>query len=678
MNKKNNAQLVFNALIAIPWLKLLSFPLRYRKGFMIGFLCVIFLFSATTECFAAQSEYDVVVVGAGAGGITAAIKAARMGVNVLVIEESSWIGGQMTAAGVTTMDDLSNQKSGIYLEFINAVEKYYKERNKSPNLGYFGNRTISFEPNVGQNILYELVKGVRNAGGKLDIMLGERISSVLIEGNKITGIKTERNNIKCKILIDATEYGDVIPLAGVPYRAGNSVSPNINPEAMIQDITWTAVIKHYPNGVPEHLKAKSYLTNYTEEHKRNYSRYVTSTGGDDPWRTPQNLTTHNAYRAMPDSSLPGFYDGSKINWKKITKTGVNFGNDFPGRIGWEKGRSGLPVRYLDEPDLRRTVNRRAIIKTLNFIYYIQNELGGAGKNWSVADDEYYSDEALDIARDFVTPEWHEIVRRMPVIPYVRESRRILGDVTLTSQMLLRNSLSYRDGRTNLEFRDAIAIGRYNLDLHNSGEARDFEPTLNESAASIEINRPRANFQVPLSILVPIGIDGFIAAEKNISMSRLAAGALRLQPICMMTGQAAGTLAAIAIRENVHPRYVPAIKVQWELLKAGVNLSLAKYRDVPHGHKYNAATQIASMHTLLEPLSYPHNPSYNKSDSDNWRLGVPLIKGPPLGTFGIDRLITERDRKKLLSNAPRGFSLPERVTRGEALEMLIRAILDSSQ
>ncbi|MCL2147432.1 MAG: FAD-dependent oxidoreductase [Synergistaceae bacterium] len=674
MNTKIKAPLFWSALIFTQRLKLLNLSLRYRRSLLVGFLCVIIMLPATPGSYAGETEYDVIVAGAGAGGITAAIQAARMGVNVLVTEESSWIGGQMTAAGVTTMDDLSNQKSGIYREFINAVEEHYKDLNKSPNLGYFGNRTISFEPKVGQNILYELVKGVRSAGGKLDIMLGARISEVEVKGNVVTGIKTGGNNIKCKVLIDATEYGDVIPLAGAPYRAGNSVSPDINSEAMIQDINWTAVIKHYPNGVPEQLKAKSYLSNYMEEHKRNYSRYLTTTGGDNPWRIPQNLTTHNAYRAMPDSSLPGFYDGSKANWKKITKSGVNFGNDYPGRIGWDKGRSGLPVRYLDEIDLRRTVNRRALIKTLNFIYYIQHELGGAGKNWSVADDEYYSNEALDIVRDFVPPEWHEIVRRMPVIPYVRESRRILGEVTLTSQMLLKNSLSYRDGRTNLEFRDAIAVGRYNLDLHNSGEAGDFELSLNESAASIENNRPRANFQVPLSIFVPVGIDGFIAAEKNLSMSRLAAGALRLQPICMMTGQAAGALAAIASRENIQPRNVPAIKVQWELLKAGVNLSLAKYRDVPHGHKYNAATQIASIHTLLEPLSYPHNPSYNKSDSDNRRLGVTLIKGPPLGTFGIDRLITEKDRKQLLSKAPGGFVLPEKITRGEALDMLVKAIL----
>jgi len=263
---------------------------------------------------------------------------------------------------------------------------------------------------------------------------------------------------------------------------------------------------------------------------------------------------------------------------------------------------------------------------------------------------------------------------MPVIPYVRESRRILGDTTLTSQMLLKNSLSYRDGKTNLEFHDSIAIGRYNIDLHNSGEPVDIENSLGETQASITINNPRGNFQVPLNVLVPAEIDGFVAAEKNLSMSRLANGALRLQPLCMMTGQAAGALAAIAARENIPPRSVPAIKVQWELLQGGVIISLARFRDVPQEHKYNAAVQLALVHRLLEPLSYPHNPSHNKGDSDDKPLGIPLVKGPNLGTFGIDRPISKSDRAQLLSKAPQGFSLPENITRGEALEMLVNAMV----
>ena len=54
-----------------------------------------------------RRDYDVVVAGGGMGGIAAAIQAARLGASVLVVEPGAWIGGQATAAGVSTMDDLS-------------------------------------------------------------------------------------------------------------------------------------------------------------------------------------------------------------------------------------------------------------------------------------------------------------------------------------------------------------------------------------------------------------------------------------------------------------------------------------------------------------------------------------------------------------------------------------------
>ena len=95
------------------------------KNISVRSLCVVLLlFAFLNSGEAAGLQYDVVVAGAGAGGITAAIQAARMGADVLVIEESPWIGGQMTAAGVTTMDDMSNQRSGIYREFIRSIEEF--------------------------------------------------------------------------------------------------------------------------------------------------------------------------------------------------------------------------------------------------------------------------------------------------------------------------------------------------------------------------------------------------------------------------------------------------------------------------------------------------------------------------------------------------------------------------
>ena len=89
-------------------------------------LLYLFIFALVlVECiFPAGGEaknidaYDVVVAGGGIGGTAAAIQAARLGASVLVVEPGDWIGGQATAAGVSTMDDLSRLRSGIYLEFV--------------------------------------------------------------------------------------------------------------------------------------------------------------------------------------------------------------------------------------------------------------------------------------------------------------------------------------------------------------------------------------------------------------------------------------------------------------------------------------------------------------------------------------------------------------------------------
>ena len=50
-------------------------------------------------------RYDVIVAGAGTGGLAAAIQAARLGSDVLLVEPTDWIGGQLAAAGVTSMDE---------------------------------------------------------------------------------------------------------------------------------------------------------------------------------------------------------------------------------------------------------------------------------------------------------------------------------------------------------------------------------------------------------------------------------------------------------------------------------------------------------------------------------------------------------------------------------------------
>ena len=613
-----------------------------------------------------------------------------MGVNVLVVEPTEFLGGQATAAGVSQMDDLSNQESGLYLELMNKVEEYYSSRGKSVSTPYWETRSKGFEPHVGHKILMQMAMGedapdisfkseitgisceeiiTANENG---VKEAKRINSVIIqtpEGKK---------NITCKILIEATEYGDILPLAGAKYRVGNSLSSAINPGSMIQDITWPAVIRKYPDGVPEHLRPKISLPNY-DQAKWNYEKYVTKNGNDFkgvfPVQMPVNFVSHNVYRGLPDSFLPGNYNAAIENWPLITKTGVNWGNDYPGQYRW-RNKYGLPIAYIEDKILRARIERDALIKTLHFIYYMQNELG---EPWSIDENEY--NELPEAAKD-LPEEWQNIARHMPPRPYVRESRRIIGEHVFISQELFENSLSYKDDNKNNEFTDAIAIGGYNLDLHHSDTSENMENDLGEKAEYIEIHAPRGNFQVPMNILIPEDVDGLIAAEKNLSMSRIVAGALRLQPITMMTGQAAGALAATAILQDKQPSQVKAFHVQKALLDSGVHLSLCRYLDVPENHKYYGVVQLVNLYRLLEPREYPSMRAYGVKHYLNNMDLLPLMSGnKEQGRFGIDEKISTDDIQKLnerVGEIARGIkislSLNENMTRGEAVDAAVKAML----
>ena len=607
--------------------------------------------AASRQTKTPRNSYDIIIAGAGTGGISAAIQAARMGTSVLVVEPSTWIGGQATAAGVSTMDDMSRQKSGLYLEFVNSIKGYYERRGKSIGTCYWDSRSVAFEPHVGQEAFVNLINDARKKG-TIEFLMSSEIIKVHKDGNQIKGvtIRTPENErtYSCEILIDATEYGDMLPLTNTAFRAGNSVSQFLNQEAMIQDITWVVIMRKYPGGVPDYLKPSEPLPGY-ELAKRNYECYVTADGFNFrnvyPVETPVNFMTHNSYRGLPDSSNPYNYDADKDNRMHTTKTSVNWGNDYPGVYLWN-GKKGLPVAYLENKALRKQVEHDALIKALHFVYYVQNELS---EDWSVADDEY-KNRVLPEAANGLPYEWQEIVKRMPVIPYVRESRRIIGKHILRSEELLHNSLSYRDGQTSHEFSDAIAIGGYILDLHGANTDADIEWDLNERASSVMINRPRGPFQVPMNILIPIETEGLIAAEKNLSMTRLSAGALRLQPITMMTGQAAGALAAMSVKLGILPRNVPPILVQWELLNSNVTLSLCKYSDVPEGHSMNKAVQISNLYGLVVPNDYPHSVSYKIDELDDPVLANAIIKGDDKGLFGISDMMTTTDIAQILERA----------------------------
>ena len=104
------------------------------------------------------------------------------------------------------------------------------------------------------------------------------------------------------------------------------------------------------------------------------------------------------------------------------------------------------------------------------------------------------------------------------------------------------------------------------------------------------------------MLVPEKVDGLLAAEKNISVSRIVNGSTRLQPVTMLTGQAAGALAAESVRQNTAPRKVRPLDVQWRLLGAKDKLSLFNFDDVPVESLWWRGVELSVIYDYMDPAS----------------------------------------------------------------------------
>ena len=143
---------------------------------------------------------------------------------------------------------------------------------------------------------------------------------------------------------------------------------------------------------------------------------------------------------------------------------------------------------------------------------------------------------------------------------VRETRRIMGEYILTKKDVL----------SGCKFEDGISKGSFPADLH--------DPEVAEHAAINLAEHVKANscpegdwYEIPYRCLVPKGMDGLLVAGRCISSDREANGSMRIMSICMNTGQAAGTAAAMAIKENLNPSKLNGVKLKETLIKSGTDL-----------------------------------------------------------------------------------------------------------
>ena len=465
-----------------------------------------------------MDNIDVLVVGCGASGVASGIQAARMGASVLILEETSWLGGMLTSAGVSAIDGNYNLPGGLWGEFKNKLSTYYGGLD-SLKTGWVSH--VLFEPSVGNKIFHEMVAAENNLQvwnqaylKNVNKVGDEWIAEVEIEGN---GIKT----VKAKIMIDATELGDVAKLCGAKYDIGmesrDDTHEDIAPEQknnIVQDITYVAILKDYGKDVtisePEGYDPKEFACACSSP------VCMSPKEPDRLWSKDMMIT----YGKLPNQKY-------MINWPIE-------GNDYY-------------VNLIEmSPEERAKALEYAKHYTMCFIYFIQHELGY--NTLGLADDEYPTADKL------------------PFIPYHRESRRIHG--------LVRFNLNHVVAPYTQEqklYRTCIAVGDYPVDHHHT-RYHGYEELPNLYF------HPIPSYGLPLGTLIPQDVDGLIVAEKSISVSNIVNGTTRLQPVVLQIGQAAGALAALAVCNNQKVKEVPVRDVQKAILAA--KGYLLPYLDVP--------------------------------------------------------------------------------------------------
>ena len=353
------------------------------------------------------SSYDIIIVGGGTSGVVSAIQSSRMGSKTLLIEESNWLGGMLTSAGVSAMDGNYKMPSGFLKEFRDSLVSHYGNLD-SLKTGWVSN--LMFEPSVGNKILKEIAQSEKN----LKILYGTIIEEV-VKDEKFK-IKINQNDItyNSTILIDATELGDLIPKLNLPYFIGmdsrKKFKEDIAPEFsnnIIQDLTYVMILKDFKK-------------NMTIEKPKNYDRneFICSYDSGECFKRDKKLWSKEkliSYGKLPNNKY-------MINWP------IN-GNDYYSNSIEMTAQERL-LSY-----------DRAKQKSLRFLYFIQTEMGF--NNLSIDYSEYPTKDGF------------------PLMPYHRESRRLNGKITLTL-----NDIKSPYKQKNSLYRTGIAVGDYPVDHHH--------------------------------------------------------------------------------------------------------------------------------------------------------------------------------------------------------------------
>lgn len=498
---------------------------------------------------------DLVIIGGGLGGCACALSALRSGLQVIMTEETDWIGGQLTSQGVPPDEHRWIETVGCtrtYRELRNAIRDYYKKHYKLSknalaqehlNPGGGSVSRLCHEPKVALHCLEEMLAPYISSG-QLKILKNTRAIAADVYNDRVRMVEVldhiDGNSIQLegKMFVDATELGDLLPLTECEHVIGTEGKratgelhmPEKASEDNQQAFTMCFAVDYLKDTSHVIDKPENYdywkdyipdltppwpgrLLDFTYTHPPTGLNKILGFNPEGPNHSGIiNLWTYRRILAAsqfePDS---GIHDTSLINWPQ---------NDY---------MDGNLVGASEEERLKHIQASKQL--SLSLLYWLQTEAprkdGGSG--WP----------GLRLRPDLMGTK-----DGLAKSPYIRESRRIKALTTIYEHhcgVKARQQVLGTNQPVEAEhYKDTVGIGHYPIDLH---------PT---SGGDNYIDFPTLPFEIPLGALIPQRIQNLIAANKNIGTTHVTNGCYRLHPIEWNIGEVAGMLAASSMKHNTPP------------------------------------------------------------------------------------------------------------------------------
>ncbi|MDR3702459.1 MAG: FAD-dependent oxidoreductase [Candidatus Sulfopaludibacter sp.] len=506
---------------------------------------------------AASHQFDVVVYGGTAGGVMAAVSAAREGLHTALLEPELHLGG-MVSGGLSWTDTGKKEVIGGYaLEFYLRVGRHYQLSRYGQEIGWI------HEPHVAEEIFRAMV---RDAGVELfeQSRLREH-DGVRKSGAQVNEIVVENGDLfRARLFIDSTYEGDLMAQAGVRYTYGREgreqygetlagvrdrtpfhqflldISPYGSDGKLLPEISTRRLPE--PGAADRAVQSYNYRMCFSEvpENRVPFARPA----GYDAARYALFARLLEA-RTKAEGRAPALNSVIKLDRIPNGKADINnqgaFSTDYIG------GSWGYP-----EAGYARRANMWQEHKNYDqgFFYFLANDpqvpesLRQEMNRWGLCRDEFTD-----------TDHWpHQL--------YIREARRMVGEYVMVQQ----------DLQTELTKPDPIGMGSYNSDSHNVERIVGADGFVrNEGDMQVAV-KP---YQIPYRIMLPKRAEVTnLLVPVAFSASHVAYSSVRMEPQYMILGQAAGVAAGLAIRGGTPVQGIAVAALVEKLKAQGVVMEYA--------------------------------------------------------------------------------------------------------